>query len=165
MEKKIIFRVDDRLIHGQVIEGWIKYYKINYVFIVNDRIYGDYLQNMIYSSILPEYCSLKIVRKKDFLENFDGFKSLCKGKYTLVLFESVKDLYDVRDIIDNDIYINIGCIASREHKIEITDTVFLNLDELLMISKLRDNHNIYIKKLPWETNIEIKYFYEFLKKH
>ena len=81
----------------------------------------------------------------------------------LILFENIKDLYDLRELITDNIYINIGCVASREHKIEITDTVFLDLEELKILSELREKYNIYIKKLPWDTNIEIKNFYTFLK--
>jgi len=67
-------------------------------------------------------------------------------------------LYELRDLLSDTIYINIGCVASREHKIEITDTVFLDLEELKLLSELRENYNIYVKKLPWDTNIEIKTF-------
>ncbi|HCW93604.1 MAG TPA: PTS mannose/fructose/sorbose transporter subunit IIB, partial [Flexistipes sinusarabici] len=45
-----------------------------------------------------------------------------------------------------------------EHKIEITDTVFLDKEEVLKLSELRDRFNIYVKKLPWETAVEIKNF-------
>lgn len=160
MQKKIIFRVDDRLIHGQVIEGWIKYYKISHVYIVNDKICGDILQEVIYSSVLPYYCSLKIFNKKDF-RTF--FKDLELDNHILVLFENIYDLYELRDLLSDTIYINIGCVASREHKIEITDTVFLDLEELKLLSELREKYNIYVKKLPWDTNIEIKNFYTLLK--
>jgi mannose/fructose/N-acetylgalactosamine-specific phosphotransferase system component IIB len=160
MQKKIIFRVDDRLIHGQVIEGWIKYYKISHVYIVNDKIYGDILQEVIYSSVLPHYCSLKIFNKKDFKV---FFKDVELDNHILVLFENIYDLYELIDLISDTTYINIGCVASRKHKIEITDTVFLDLDELKLLSELREKYNIYVKKLPWDTNIEIKNFYNFLK--
>jgi mannose/fructose/N-acetylgalactosamine-specific phosphotransferase system component IIB len=160
MQKKIIFRVDDRLIHGQVIEGWIKYYKISHIYIVNDRVYGDVLQEVIYSSVLPDYCSLKIFNKKTF-KIF--FRDVIFDNHILVLFENIEDLYDLRTLITEKTYINIGCVASREHKIEITDTVFLDLEELRILSELREKYNIYVKKLPWDTNIEIKNFYTFLK--
>ncbi|MEC9493114.1 PTS system mannose/fructose/N-acetylgalactosamine-transporter subunit IIB [Flexistipes sp.] len=156
MNKKIIFRVDDRLIHGQVIEGWIKYYKINDIIIVSDRICSDDLQRMIYSSILPANCTLNFYCVDDFTKNYREISTTKNS--LLVLFESVNDLYRVRDILDESIFINIGCVASREHKIEITDTVFLDKKEVLKLSELRDRFNIFVKKLPWETAVEIKNF-------
>lgn len=156
MNKKIIFRVDDRLIHGQVIEGWIKYYKINDIIIVSDRICSDDLQKMIYSSILPANCTLQFYSVDSFIANY---REICSAKDDLlILFESVGDLYRVREVLDDSIFINIGCVASREHKIEITDTVFLDKEEVLELSELRDRFNILVKKLPWETAVEIKNF-------
>lgn len=62
--KKVIFRVDDRLIHGQVIEGWVKYFKIHHIYLVNDRVNDDPLQKMIYASSLPLAQSLQYALKK-----------------------------------------------------------------------------------------------------
>ncbi len=156
MNRKLIFRVDDRLIHGQVIEGWIKYFKIKEVIIVSDRVYNDDLQRMIYSSILPEHCILQFYTIKDFIHNFTEIYSAKRS--TLILFESIEDLYNVREVLSDDITINVGCVASREHKIEITDTVFLDKSEVVMLCKLREKYEIQIKKLPWETAVEIKNF-------
>jgi len=119
MQKKIIFRVDDRLIHGQVIEGWIKYYKISHIYIVNDRIYGDVLQELIYNSVLPDYCNLEIFNKKTFRTFFSGE---IFDNHTLVLFENIKDLYDLRDLITEKIYINIGWYLKIYFYYEKVDT-------------------------------------------
>lgn len=156
MSRRIIFRVDDRLIHGQVIEGWIKYFKINNIIIVSDRVCDDDLQRMIYSSILPANCSLQFYSVNDFIKKYNEI-SYTKNNL-LVLFESVDDLYRVKEILDDNITINVGCVASREHKIEITDTVFLDKEEVIKLSELRNKFNIMIKKLPWETAVEIKNF-------
>jgi mannose/fructose/N-acetylgalactosamine-specific phosphotransferase system component IIB len=156
MNRKLIFRVDDRLIHGQVIEGWIKYFKIREIIIVSDRVCKDDLQRMIYSSILPEDCILQFYSIENFINNFAEIYSAKRS--ILILFESVRDLYNVREVLNDEIIINVGCVASREHKIEITDTVFLDKDELILLSKLREKYDIQVKKLPWETAVEIKNF-------
>lgn len=157
---RVIFRVDDRLIHGQVIEGWIKYLKLKDLILLNDRIAADPLQKMIYSSIVPPECTLTIIDKSSFTADF-----LHKFNKTMILVESVKDLYDLKDILKGEYYINVGCVASREHKIEITDTVFLDLDEIKMLSELRESFDIHIKKLPWETEVEIKNFLHLLEEN
>jgi mannose/fructose/N-acetylgalactosamine-specific phosphotransferase system component IIB len=154
MKKIKIFRVDDRLIHGQVIEGWIKYYKLENIFIVNDRVAFDPIQHMIFKSILPKGVNLFIYTVEDFVKNFE------KKRYDnfLVLFESVFDLMMSKTLIDEDIDINIGCVANRVHSYQISDTVFLDLSEIQELCKLREKHLVTIKKLPWETSIEIMNF-------
>jgi mannose/fructose/N-acetylgalactosamine-specific phosphotransferase system component IIB len=158
---KVIFRVDDRLIHGQVIEGWVKYLKLKNLILVNDRIVNDNLQKMIYSSIVPADCNLNISGKDDFIRNIEKF---IKDK-TMIILESVRELYELRNILKSDYYINIGCVASRVHKYEITDTVFLDIDEIKMLSELREKFEIHVKKLPWETEVEIKNFIYLLEKN
>ncbi|QAR33055.1 PTS mannose/fructose/sorbose transporter subunit IIB [Geovibrio thiophilus] len=159
--KKIIFRVDDRLIHGQVIEGWVKYYKIHRIMVVSDRIAGDSLQRMIYQSALPSGCTLEIMNVEQFISSFEKLKAV--KDYTLVLMESVEDLARCTDLIDNDVYVNIGCVACREHKVEVSNTVFLDLDEIEQVCSIRDTVEVYIHKVPWEPSVEIRNFSKLLK--
>jgi mannose/fructose/N-acetylgalactosamine-specific phosphotransferase system component IIB len=60
-------------------------------------------------------------------------------------------------------YLNIGCVASREHKIEISDTVFLDINEIKKLCEIRKLYELHIRKLPWETGIEIMNFSKFLE--
>lgn len=154
--KKIIFRVDDRLIHGQVIEGWLKHFKINHVVIANDKVAQNPLQKMIYASTLPPGTELSILSVADFISSFRSDRY--KKDYVLVLLESVDDLYAIKSMINDDIYVNIGCVASREHKIEVSNTVFLNPDEIKKICEIRQAHEVFIHKVAWEPSVEIKNF-------
>jgi mannose/fructose/N-acetylgalactosamine-specific phosphotransferase system component IIB len=157
---RVIIRVDDRLVHGQVVEGWVKHLKIKKIYLVNDRIANDPLQKMIYESIVPSDCSLEVFAVEEFLSNF--YKIVSDGK-VLILVESVDELFRLKGILSEDFYINIGCVASRVHKIEVTDTVFLTIDEIRILNELRNKYNLHIKKLPWETEVEIKNFLQFLE--
>jgi len=154
--KKVIFRVDDRLIHGQVIEGWVKYYKINHVVVVCDRMVDDPLHRMIYETSLPPGTELDLVSLDEFVSSFHP-ENYNKGVH-LILFESVDDLYKCKELISNDVYLNIGCVASREHKIEVSDTVFLNNDEISKACRIRESYEIFIHKVPWEPSVEIMGF-------
>jgi mannose/fructose/N-acetylgalactosamine-specific phosphotransferase system component IIB len=159
--KKIIFRVDDRLIHGQVIEGWIKYFKINHVYLVNDRVAGDPLQKMIYGSSLPPGTELTVCSIEDFMKSFNSRRTI--KEYILVLLENVDDLYTIKEMINENIYINIGCVACREHKIEVSNTVFLNPEEINKVCSIRDDYDVFIHKVPWETSVEIRNFSNLLE--
>lgn len=158
--KKIIFRVDDRLIHGQVIEGWVKHFKINHVMLVNDRVASNPLQKMIYTSTLPPGIEISVLTVDEFAKTFNMHKY--KKDYVLVLLESVDDLYKIKSIITDEVYVNIGCVASREHKIEVSNTVFLNPDEINKVCEIRDQFEVFIHKVAWEPSVEIKNFHNIL---
>ena len=44
----IIFtRIDDRLIHGQVVEGWVNFLKATAILVADDRVASNALQRSI----------------------------------------------------------------------------------------------------------------------
>lgn len=149
--KQIIFRVDDRLIHGQVIEGWIKNFKIADVIIVSDRISVDPMQQMIYQSVVPPKTTVSFTSLEDFINNWP--KIMKRKGALLVLFSNIKDLAACEEILSEDVYINIGCIASGTRCIEISDTVFLEQDEMDCLTHIASLWKVHIKKLPWEKDI------------
>lgn len=151
--KQIIFRVDDRLIHGQVVEGWIKNFHIPRVVIVSDRISTDELQQFIYKSVVPGGTQVSYYSLDAFISAWQVIVSQ-KGTL-LVLFESLADLLYCRTLVSNEVYINIGCIASRVHSIEVSDTVFLEPEELEELKEFATKWEIHIKKLPWEKGSSI----------
>ncbi|MDR2870427.1 MAG: PTS sugar transporter subunit IIB [Deferribacteraceae bacterium] len=152
--KQIIFRADDRLIHGQVIEGWIKNFNIPSVLIVNDTIASDLIQQTIYQSVVPAKTTVDFYSISRFKDEWSKIKNH-KGAL-LVLFSSIDDLCKSTQAVGNeDIYLNIGCIASRTHSIAVSDTVFLEPEELCLLGKLAVRWDIHIKKLPWEKDAAI----------
>lgn len=151
--KRIIFRVDDRLIHGQVIEGWIKHFKIPQVIVVNDRIAHDALQRMIMENSVPNGVGVQFYPLDEFLR---GSISSGGDDFLLYIFESVADLYRCRQMLGDDVYLNVGCVASRQHKYEISDTVFLDKEEIVQLNEIRNTQMVHIQKLPWETSVEIR---------
>ena len=148
--KQIIFRADDRLIHGQVIEGWIKNFNIPSVIIANDAVSADMIQQTIYRSVVPPKTTVDFYTTEGFKSDWENIKNR-KGTI-LVIFASISDLYDSMALITDDVYVNIGCIASRTHCISVSDTVFLEPDELTKLEELASKWQVHIKKLPWEKD-------------
>ena len=56
MNKEVAFlRIDDRLVHGQVIVGWLPRIKPQQLLVVNDKVNDDFLrQEMMALSVPPE---------------------------------------------------------------------------------------------------------------
>lgn len=149
---KTIYRVDDRLIHGQVIEGWINYFRIPNVVLVSDTIVSDDFQKLIYQSIVPSWASLFILGLQDF-NHFDI--SAFKGD-TIVIVSSVEDLSKIISKITPEDYINIGCLACGVRHIEITDTVFINANDCKVLREIIFRHEVFVHKLPWESPLNLK---------
>lgn len=57
----ILYRVDDRLVHGQVVEGWVPHLKADELAVVSDEIAADELRTTIMRFATPEGVDLKIM--------------------------------------------------------------------------------------------------------
>ncbi len=86
-----IIRVDDRLIHGQVIEGWVKPLSIEHIVVCSDTVCGDKFAKTLYEMSVPLHVKL------DCLSIVATAESLISNKYTncLILIASLKELYDL----------------------------------------------------------------------
>ncbi|MEK7388806.1 MAG: PTS sugar transporter subunit IIB [Elusimicrobiota bacterium] len=56
-----LFRVDDRLIHGQVVEGWVPFLKSDLVVVVSDSAADDEIQRALMRMALPPSVGLLVV--------------------------------------------------------------------------------------------------------
>lgn len=53
MKNVLVTRIDDRLIHGQVVTAWIKQYPINKILIIDDELSKNKLMGRIYKAAAP----------------------------------------------------------------------------------------------------------------
>ncbi len=57
----ILYRVDDRLVHGQVVEGWVPHLHAEELAVVSDELAGDEMRRAIMRFATPEGVDLKIM--------------------------------------------------------------------------------------------------------
>jgi mannose/fructose/N-acetylgalactosamine-specific phosphotransferase system component IIB len=57
----ILYRVDDRLVHGQVVEGWVPALGAQELAVVSDETAGDEMRRTIMRFATPEEVDLKIM--------------------------------------------------------------------------------------------------------
>lgn len=58
-------RVDNRLVHGQVIETWLPYTNASYLLVVNDELAVDQLRQTIISLAVPSRIKLQFLKVQD----------------------------------------------------------------------------------------------------
>jgi mannose/fructose/sorbose-specific phosphotransferase system IIB component len=49
----VLVRIDDRLIHGQVVEGWLKAIGANHIVVLSDEVAADKMQQILLSMAVP----------------------------------------------------------------------------------------------------------------
>ena len=48
-----LVRIDDRLVHGQIVQGWLKVIDINKIVVVSDAVANDRMQQMLLAMAVP----------------------------------------------------------------------------------------------------------------
>lgn len=100
MRNIILTRIDDRLIHGQVVTAWIRRYPINRILIIDDELAKNRLMERIYKAAAPMGVEVIIKSVKDgsdwLLEDQE------KGEQILIL---VKVPNVVEKLLENQISI------------------------------------------------------------
>lgn len=61
----VLARVDDRLIHGQVVVGWMRALKANSILVINDAVAADPLQKSLLPLAVPPEVRVRISRVAD----------------------------------------------------------------------------------------------------
>lgn len=56
------FRIDNRLVHGQIIEAWLPYTGATLLLVVNDSLAADDLQQQIMSLAIPGRVDVRFLR-------------------------------------------------------------------------------------------------------
>lgn len=64
----VFIRIDDRLIHGQVVEGWVNFLKATSILVADDRVASNTLQRSIMEISVPQGLKVSIGRVEEICE-------------------------------------------------------------------------------------------------
>jgi mannose/fructose/N-acetylgalactosamine-specific phosphotransferase system component IIB len=148
----IIFRVDDRLIHGQVVENWIPTFGISSVIVANDLISDDELRKNIMKFSIPSNVKIDFLKIDDLKGiNFDERKNY------LVLFENLRDVWRaVLEGVKID-ELNIGGIHyAKGRNFSFGKVMFLSDEEKEILKKLSSyGVSVYLQPIPQEKKVKV----------
>ena len=65
MKKIVWVRIDDRLIHGQVMTAWVKYADANEVVIIDEQLKNDVFTKTIMQSLIPKTLKLTVLGQEE----------------------------------------------------------------------------------------------------
>lgn len=148
-----IFRVDDRLIHGQIVENWLDTFSINVIVVVNDEIAQDELRKNIMKFAVPQDVEVLFLGMEDVIR----FKTEDSKNY-LFLFENLRDvLISIEKGLKID-RLNLGGIHFiNGRNFTLGRVIFLSEEECNILKKLISmGIDIYRQAIPQDPPVEIK---------
>lgn len=150
----VLVRIDDRLIHGQVIVGWGKVDRPDYILVVSDQIAASEWETELCLAALPSEIQGKVVSEMEAPSEVNLLNQ--NPNPSFVLFESPRSAYNVFNNGGKFSSINIGGMHSSKGKREILDYIYLD-DEDAGYLKLMKNSGVKLdfRNLPDNENIDV----------
>lgn len=132
-----IVRIDDRLIHGQIVQGWLKTVDVDKILIVSDEVANDEMQKILLSMAVPSSVKLVIKNIKD--ATYEITNEVYDNDKLMILFSNPQDI--VR-MIDNGIKfqsVNIGGMHYAHGKKQLLNNLSVDKNDIVAFLKLIEN--------------------------
>lgn len=146
-------RVDERLIHGQVMTSWVKKYWIKKIILVDDDIVQDDFMKDVLVLSAPQGVKVEVRSAADTAAALENEKA---EENTMLLF---KDLRYVQLLVNYGFplkELNIGNIGSAPGRKAITREVYVSEEEKEILRELSGKEIfVYIQKLPQDAQVDV----------
>lgn len=88
MSKVSLLRIDDRLIHGQVMTGWVKHLNANKIIIVDDELVNDDFMISVLEMAVPSHMTLNIYNAETAIQKLNNIENDGKDDQIIILVKS-----------------------------------------------------------------------------
>jgi mannose/fructose/N-acetylgalactosamine-specific phosphotransferase system component IIB len=149
-----LLRIDDRLVHGQVVEGWLRSLGVTHVVVASDGVVADETQKALYSLAVPFGVELNCLSVTDAAQAWA--RGLWEDDHVLVLVSSPDDAYRLLAAGAPVVSVNVGGLHYREGRVQVLKAVSLNLADIEALRKLEANGvTLEARPLPLDEPIEL----------
>jgi len=150
----VLVRIDDRLIHGQIVENWMKLLKINHLIVINDFVASDQMQKALFSMAIPDHTKISI------LTIAQAREAILNGQFredrAMLLFISPQD---VLNLINKGVKIkevNIGGMHYSPGKKQILRAISVSKEDIQAFQELdRLGVRLEARMVPDDEKIDI----------
>ena len=154
-----LVRVDNRLVHGQILEAWVPYIKASCIVVVDDQVAADFFRETVIRMAVPREVRVVISSVEEFAASSTFGR--CGGPRTIVLFSNIADALTVYRLGFKFTSLNIGNIYHDDCKLCCTPSVLLSEQDLRDIESLHEaGVRIELRRVPREKAVD---FVEIIK--
>lgn len=141
-------RIDDRVIHGQIMTRWLAEKKCDNIIIVDEFLARNKAMGQIYKNVVPTGVKVSIYTEDEAINKVKEAKESNANYF--VIFKSVLPLSNMTDkgcMFTNEI--NIGPASKRPDTIQVVPTIALSNEELNALKNIASRGiKIYFQIVP-----------------
>ena len=157
--KVSVFRIDDRLIHGQVITVWIAYADAKTIVVADDKAVKDEFQQSLLRMATPDSINLKIFSVDDAISYLDSEEN--DGKVLLLVRGPEQALKFIQAGLTDQV-INVGNMNMKKGKTKVLGNMWVFPEDVENIKSIYDQGvKMEVRAVPNERSQDVM---ELLKK-
>lgn len=153
MQNLVLTRIDDRLIHGQVMTKWLKSTGAQNVVIVDDKVAKNDFMINIFESAIPEDIGIGVFDKEDAVKFFSQpleAPTLILVKIPETLEYMIDHGIDIKDI-------DLGGMGAKNGRNTLYQYISTSSDEdKCFLRLLNKGINVYVQIVPQNEKVPIK---------
>ena len=141
----VLARIDDRLIHGQVMTSWVNFTGANKIIVIDDVTAKDSFLCMTIKSLVPSNIRAEVYTREQSVEAFLSQKESDK----IIVLAKTPEPYVY-------LHINIGGMGIKKGRKTIYKNISASDEELAMLKALADNGaRVYIQMVAENPRMEL----------
>jgi mannose/fructose/N-acetylgalactosamine-specific phosphotransferase system component IIB len=150
-----LFRIDDRLIHGQIVIGWAKSLKSNCILLCDDDISGSSWEKDLYLTCVSDDLKALVLSVKETCEYINnGNESIDR---TIILVKSPGVVQDLIKCGFKPEIINVGGLHFMGSRKEYLPYLYLDQSEIKGFTNLLNQKiSIYCQDVPTGKKYKIQ---------
>jgi PTS system mannose-specific IIB component len=151
----ILIRIDDRLIHGQVVEGWVNFLKATCIMVADDAVAANSLQRSIMEMAVPQGLKVQIGPVADICERLRS--AVDDKERTILLFSRPGDV--VRALREGMQFpaVNIGGMHYTPGKRKLMDVLAVNDADMEAFKEMADQGvKIDLQSVPTQRPVSFE---------
>ncbi len=153
-----LIRLDDRLIHGQVVIGWGQPLKVGFIVLVDDEVRNSAWEQDLYRMGVPPGIDVVFVSVAEVPRHLSAW--IADPRPGIVLVGDVDTLASLVAAAGTGIHrINVGGVHHRPGRIERLRYVYLSDDEAAKLKQLASNEvEVTAQDVPTARAVPIREF-------
>ena len=147
MAKRLAVRVDDRLIHGQVVTQWVKVFKAQKIVVIDDTVAKDKMQKNILKQAAASDIKVSILSVEKAAEVWE--KNKFGNLSVFVLFKDVKQIAKLKEKGVSFDEITLGNMSIVNGRKQIyKSTGFTEEEAQVLFDLQKDGMHIFFQTQP-----------------
>jgi mannose/fructose/N-acetylgalactosamine-specific phosphotransferase system component IIB len=129
-----LLRIDDRLIHGQVVLGWGRVLRPDRIVVADDEVASSDWERKLYAAAVPVETKVSILTLREAAEQLKG--GIFDSEKVIFLVRHPRRVLQLMDMGVAVAEVNVGGLHYASGKEKILDSVYVDADEKSALREL-----------------------------